>query len=129
MLRLILSGTFERFKELQVIIGHMGETLPMMMARCDTIFKPETTHLPRTISQTLQEQVFITTSGIFTQPPLMAAIATFGIDRILFSVDYPFSTNEQGRSFLAELALSPDELDKLSHGNADRLLNLKQMAL
>ena len=125
VLRLILSGTFERYPNLQLIIGHMGETLPVMMARCDTIFKQEMTRLPRTISETLQQQVFITTSGIFTQPPLLAALATFGIDRILFSVDYPFSTNEQGRAFLDSINLPPEDLNKIAHGNADRLLKLK----
>lgn len=114
VLRLILSGTFERYPNLQLIIGHMGEMLPMMMARCDTIFKPDMTHLPRTISQTLQQQVFITTSGIFTQPPLLAALGTFGIDRILFSVDYPYSTNEQGSTFLKEINLPPEDLEKIA---------------
>lgn len=126
VLRLILSGTFEKYPNLQLIIGHMGETLPVMMARCDNVFRPEMTHLPRTISQTLQQQVFITTSGIFTQPPLLAALATFGIDRILFSVDYPYSTNEQGRHFLDAINLPPGDLEKIAHGNADRLLKLRQ---
>jgi predicted TIM-barrel fold metal-dependent hydrolase len=94
------------------------------MARCDTIFKSEMTHLPRTISQTLQQQVYITTSGIFTQPPLLAALATFGVDRILFSVDYPYSTNEQGRSFLNSINLPPEDLEKIAHKSADRLLKL-----
>ncbi|WP_461103321.1 amidohydrolase family protein [Spirosoma koreense] len=125
VLRLILSGTFERHRGLQLIVGHMGEMLPVMMARCDTIFKPAMTHLPRTISQTLQQQVYLTTSGIFTQPPLLAALATFGVDRILFSVDYPYSTNEQGRNFLNAISLPPDDLAKIAHGNADRLLKLR----
>ncbi len=124
VLRLVLSGTFERFPNLQLIIGHMGETLPVMMARCDMILSPEMTHLPRTISQTLQQQVSITTSGIFTQPPLLAALATFGVDRILFSVDYPFSANEQGRAFLDSINLPPADVEKIAHGNADRLLKL-----
>ncbi|GAB3718038.1 amidohydrolase family protein [Spirosoma flavus] len=126
VLRLVLSGTFERYPNLQLIIGHMGETLPVMMARCDTIFTSEMTHLPRTISQTLQQQVFITTSGIFTQPPLMAALATFGIDRILFSVDYPYSTNEQGRAFLDGIKLPPEDVEKIAYKNADRLLKLTE---
>ncbi|GAB4042011.1 amidohydrolase family protein [Spirosoma jeollabukense] len=125
VLRLVLSGTFERFHNLQLIIGHMGETLPVMMARCDLIFSQEMTHLPRTISQTLQQQVYITTSGIFTQPPLLAALATFGVDRILFSVDYPFSANEQGRAFLNSINLPPTDVEKIAHGNADRLLKLR----
>lgn len=125
ILRLILSGTLEQYPNLQLIIGHMGETLPVMMARCDNVFRPEMTHLSRTISETLQQQVYITTSGIFTQPPLLAALALFGVDRILFSVDYPFSTNEQGRAFLDSIDLPPAALEKIAHGNADRLLKLR----
>lgn len=76
------------------------------------------------------DQVWITTSGIFTVPPFLAALAllTFGIDRILFSVDYPYAPNERGRAFLQSLSLSPADLAKLAHGNADRLLRLKVAA-
>jgi predicted TIM-barrel fold metal-dependent hydrolase len=125
VLRLILSGVFDLHPKLKLIIGHMGEMLPMMMARCDDKFKVNTVGVnQRSISRTLREQVYVTTSGIFTQPPLTAAIDTFGIDRILFSVDYPFSPNEDGRRFLDSLTLSEDGIQKISHGNADRLLKL-----
>jgi len=125
ILRLILAGTFDRYPRLKMIIGHMGEMLPMMMARCDEKFKVSTVgNNQRSVSQTLRDQVYITTSGIFTLPPLMAAIETFGMDRIMFSVDYPFSTNEEGRRFLDSVMLSEGDLQKMAHGNADRLLGL-----
>lgn len=124
ILRFILSGTLERYPDLKWIIGHMGEMLPVMMARCDNVLNPKLTGLPRTISQTLQQQVYITTSGIFTQPPLQAAIVTFGIDRILYSVDYPFSKNEQGKKFLNGIALPLTDINKIAYGNAKRLLKL-----
>jgi predicted TIM-barrel fold metal-dependent hydrolase len=125
ILRLILSGTLDRYPDLQLIIGHMGEMLPMMMARCDDKFKIQTAGLNRrAISQTLRDQVYITTSGLFTLPPLMTAIATFGIERILFSVDYPFSTNAVGRQFLDSLPLDEQDRQRLAYGNADRLLSL-----
>lgn len=125
ILRLIVSGTLDKYPGLKIIIGHMGEMLPMMMARCDSQFKvgKNGTH-QRSISQTLKDQVFITTSGIFTTPPLMTAIETFGIDNIMFSVDYPFSTNEEGKSFLENLPLSQTDINKITHENADKLLKL-----
>ncbi len=46
------------------------------------------------------------------------------IDRILFSVDYPFSRNDIARAFLDELPISPADKEKIAHGNADRLLKL-----
>jgi predicted TIM-barrel fold metal-dependent hydrolase len=54
----------------------------------------------------------------------MTAIDTFGIDHIMFSVDYPFSTNEQGKDFLKGMPLSSDQVEKIAHGNADILLKL-----
>jgi len=125
ILRLIVSGTLDRYPRLQLIIGHMGEMLPMMMARCDDKFKVGTVAAnSRTISQTLQDQVYVTTSGMFTWPPLQTALATFGVDRVLFSVDYPFSPMEDGRRFLDSLPLAPADVEKIAHGNADRLLKL-----
>jgi len=125
VLRMIVAGTMDKYPKLKLIIGHMGEMLPVMMARCDSSLGVERAGInQRYVSQTLRDQVYITTSGIFTNPPLVAAIDTFGIDNILFSVDYPFSTNEQGHKFLMNAPLSPEQLQKVAHGNADRLLGL-----
>lgn len=125
VLRLVLSGTLDRYPNLQLIIGHMGEGLPAMLARCDQAFGGETPRfLQRSVSQTILDQVYVTTSGFFTLPPFMAALLTFGADRILFSVDYPFSQNASGRAFLDSLPVSSADKIKIAHGNADRLLRL-----
>jgi predicted TIM-barrel fold metal-dependent hydrolase len=124
ILRLILSGTLEKYPRLKLIIGHMGETLPVMMARADMAVPMDQTQLPRSISQTLRDQVHITTSGIFTRPPLEAALATFGLDNILFSVDYPYAPNKPGHDFLTGLQLPPADIEKLAYKNADQLLGL-----
>jgi uncharacterized protein len=124
VLRLIISGTFDKYPKLKLIIGHMGEMLPMMMARCDDKFRINHAGInQRSVSQTLKEQVYITTSGVFTLPPLMIALETFGIDNVLFSVDYPFSTNEDGKRFLDNLPLSASEIQKIAYLNTERLLS------
>ena len=125
VLRLVVAGTLDRHPKLKLIIGHMGEMLPMMMARADLVFQHDIGHLKRPVTRTILDQVWITTSGIFDQPPFIAALQTFGIDRILFSVDYPFAPNAAGRRFLNTVALAPADKEKLSHGNADALLKLK----
>jgi hypothetical protein len=125
VLRLVLAGTLDRHPRLKLIIGHMGEGLPVMLARCDQTMEAYVQHLTRSVSRTILDQVWITTSGIFSEPPFLAALLTFGIDRILFSVDYPYAANEHGRAFLKSLSLSPADLAKLAHGNADRLLRLE----
>ena len=125
VLRMVVAGTLDRHPRLKLIIGHMGEMLPMMLARADKVFALDSGHLKRPISRTILDQVWITTSGIFDEPPFLAALLTFGIDRIMFSVDYPYSPDAMGREFLERIALAPADMDKLAHGNADALLKLK----
>jgi uncharacterized protein len=124
VLRLVLSGTLDRHPALKLIVGHMGEGLPAMLARCDQMFGQEIAHLRRSVSATILEQVWVTTSGLFTLPPFEVALAVFGIDRVLFSIDYPYSSNQQGREFLEALRLSRADFEKLAYRNADRLLRL-----
>jgi predicted TIM-barrel fold metal-dependent hydrolase len=125
LLRLVLAGTLDKHPKLKLIVGHMGEMLPVMLARIDAVFALDIGHLKRPISRAILDQVWITTSGVFTEPPFLAALQTFGIDRVLFSVDYPYAPNEPGRAFLNRVALSPADKAKLAHGNADVLLKLK----
>jgi predicted TIM-barrel fold metal-dependent hydrolase len=125
LLRMAVAGTLDRHPKLRLIIGHMGEMLPMMMARIDQVFQHDIEHLKRPITRAILDQVWLTTSGIFDQPPFIAALQTFGIDRILFSVDYPFAPNAAGRKFLNNVSLAPADKVKLAHGNADAVLKLK----
>jgi predicted TIM-barrel fold metal-dependent hydrolase len=125
LLRMVVAGTLDKHPKLKLIIGHMGEMLPMMLDRADNSFEHDIDHLKRPISRTILDQVWITTSGVFNEPPLLAALLTFGIDRIMFSVDYPYAPNARGRAFLDRISLAPDDMAKLTHGNADALLKLK----
>ena len=126
VLRLVLSGALDRHPKLKLIIGHMGEGLPAMFARCDQVFADEARdRLTRTVSRTITDQVWVTTSGFFSLPPLLPLLLTFGADRVMFSVDYPFSPNQRGRDFLDALPISPGDRIKLAHGNADQLLKLR----
>ena len=124
VLRLVLAGTLDKLPRLKLIIGHMGEMLPMMLARADEVFANDIAHLQRPIGQAIREQVWITTSGIFTAPPFLAALQTFGIDRIMFSVDYPYAANAKGRAFLDRISLAPADMEKLTWRNAAALLRL-----
>jgi len=126
ILRLLYAGIFDMYPNLNMIIGHMGEMLPMMMARSERAFKPGNGGAnQRSLTETFHQQVHITTSGFFTQPPLRIALDTFGVDNILFSIDYPFSTNEMGIGFLNAIDLPDEQVAKIAHGNADKLLGLR----
>lgn len=123
VLRLLAAGIFDKYPQLNILIGHMGEMLPMMWERSNRVFQPGNGGKnKRTLIDTFREQLYITTSGIFTQPPLQIAIETVGIDNILFSIDYPFSTCQMGIDFLHDIRLPADQVAKIAHGNADRIL-------
>lgn len=130
VLRLVLGGVFDRFPRLQLIIGHMGEALPFMLARADAVLRGRTAlEQPRTpvelsLAEYVQRNVQITTSGFFTNPPLRCALETIGADRILFAVDHPFSDGAEARRFLDQAPVSDEERNKIAHGNAERLLGL-----
>ena len=123
-LRLILSGVFDRFPKLKIIIGHMGENLPFSIARAEMVLGRGVADLKRSVSEYFCENFYLTTSGYFSTPPFLCMKQVVGIDHILFSVDYPFSANDVGRKFLDSLALSPEEMEKFAHGNAEKLLKL-----
>ena len=123
-LRLIISGVFDRFPRLKIIIGHMGENLPFSIARADAVFARGPKQLQRRVAEYFYEHFYITTSGYFTAPPFLCALQVIGADRILFSVDYPFSSNNVGRNFLDNLSVSSGDMEKISHRNAERLLEL-----
>ena len=124
-LRLICSGLFDRLPALQVIIGHMGEGLPYALARSSGALSGPA-GLWQPVADYFQTNISVTTSAYFTIPPLRCAREVIGIDRLMFSVDYPFSPNTSGRLFLDAAAAILDEADmrKLTHENAERLLHL-----
>jgi uncharacterized protein len=123
-LRLIVGGLFDRFPKLKIIIGHMGENLPFSIARAEMVLGRGTTNLQRSIGEYFCEHFYLTTSGYFTTPPFLCMQQVVGIDRIMFSVDYPFSPNTLGRKFLDSLAISPEDMEKIAHSNAEKLLKL-----
>jgi hypothetical protein len=123
-LRLMISGLFDRFPRLNIIIGHMGEDLPFSIARAEAVLSRGVNHLKRRLGEYFQEHFYITTSGYFTVPPLLCTMQVVGADHILFSVDYPYSPNTVGRKFLDALPVGHDDLQKISHGNAERLLKV-----
>jgi hypothetical protein len=124
VLRMVMGRVFERFPELQVIVGHMGENLPFSLARADERLTPVATGLSTTVAETVLQHVHLTTCGYTTDPPLLCALMVFGADRMLFSVDYPFSDSPKASAFLRDAPLSPADKLKIAHGNAGHLLRL-----
>jgi hypothetical protein len=124
VLRMVLGGVFERHPELSLVVGHMGEMLPFMLQRVDDNLPPKVTGLELLPSEYVLRNVHITSSGLFSIPPLQCALMVFGVERVLFSVDWPYAPNEDGRRLLDTAPLSPGDMALFAHGNAERLLGL-----
>jgi uncharacterized protein len=124
MLRMVCAGVFDRYPDLRVVIGHMGEMLPFMLGRIDSTLGPEANVLERSPSDVLASSVYVSTSALFTLPPLVCTLMTIGIDRLLFAVDWPFSSNHAGARLLDLAPLSKHDLEKLAHKNAEKLFGV-----
>ncbi|HLI21371.1 MAG TPA: amidohydrolase family protein [Stellaceae bacterium] len=122
-LRMVLSGVFERYPKLQIILGHMGETLPFLIHR-----ETETMHALTDDGKTFRDifcnHFYITTSGYYSTPALNFTITEMGIDRVLFSVDYPYVDSKAGTDWMAALQLNAADKGKILGGNAKRLMRL-----
>ena len=121
-IRFVLSGVFDKHPGLKVIIGHLGEGLPFYLWRISHGLRGSMKE--KTFREIFCEHFWITTSGFFSDPALVCCMMEMGIDRILFSVDYPFMDNPPGAEWIKTLPLSAEDREKLLNGNARRLLKL-----
>jgi predicted TIM-barrel fold metal-dependent hydrolase len=127
MMRLILSGVFDRFPRLRIILGHLGEALPFLMTRMDFPYiKPwfnpdDRPKLERKPSVVLKENVYVTTSGNYYEPAFMCTFEAMGIDRILLGTDYPYEDPAECLLFLEGLPIRRGHKEKIFHLNASRM--------
>jgi uncharacterized protein len=124
VLRLVLSGAFDHFPKLQIIIGHLGEGLPFMLPRLELGFPAALTKLNRPVPDYLRENVHYTISGFNWTSAFLELLFQVGVDRIMFSADYPYASMTQARGFLEQLPVSPLDRARIAHGNAEQLLHL-----
>ena len=124
VLRMILGGVFDRHPRLQLIMGHLGETLPFMLERLDHTMPPQATGLDRSIGAYLRENVHYTFSGFNYLPPFLNLLMEVGVDRIMFSADYPYASMAEARTFLERIPVSPAERERVAHRNAETLLGI-----
>jgi predicted TIM-barrel fold metal-dependent hydrolase len=125
-LRIIYGGVFDEYPGASLTLGHMGELLPFQMARLDSRYgqvPPEhrVQHLP---SHYLRNNVYVTTSGVHSHAALIGAALAVGVDRVLFAIDYPYESTTEAVEFLRSAPYAPADLERIAHGNAERILRL-----
>jgi|tagenome__1003787_1003787.scaffolds.fasta_scaffold20946421_2 predicted TIM-barrel fold metal-dependent hydrolase len=124
-LRLIVSGLFDRFPSLQVVLGHLGEGLPFQTYRLEQRLKRRAdVSLRRLPTVVLRENFFVTVSGNYHTPSLVGVLSELGPDRVMFAVDHPFEDVADGADWFDALDLDDDVRSKIAAGNAQRLLQL-----
>ena len=131
-LRLMCSGLFDAHPRLAIILGHMGEGLPFNMWRCDNRNKwlgmPPKYPAKRLLRDYFNENFWITISGNFSTPALMASILEIGADRILFSTDWPFENVDHAAQWFDAAPISDADRRKIGRDNAVRLFKLDGIA-
>lgn len=123
VLRMVLGGVFDAHPELQIVVGHLGESLPSMFQRVD-VMAPAMTKLKKPVSAYLSENVHYTFSGFNFLSTFLDLLLQVGVDRILFSTDHPYQSMAEGRAFLDRLPVSAADRERIAHGNAERLFRI-----
>ena len=126
-LRLVFSGVFDAFPKLTFILGHLGEGLPFMLHRIQdqTQLAAKRRGLKRMPSEYLRENLVVTCSGNFSTAAFVCAVTALGIDKVLFSVDWPYECNLAAVEFLKRQTLDPQDAAKVAHLNAERVFRLE----
>ncbi len=128
-IRLILSGTFDRLPNLQIVLGHWGEMIPLYLERVSAAASLAK-GLKRTPADYFREHFYIAPSGIWSWQMLTHALAEVGADRIVFAIDYPFQHPLKGeaRAFLENAPIAEDDKHKIGYRNLERLLKLSSQS-
>ena len=125
--RLYASGLFDKFPKLKLVIGHDGEMLPFMIDRVDRFVHWKGKQ--RGFRTVWDENIWVTTSGMFSMGPLECLLRTKAVDKVLFSIDYPFENTRDGVNFLDTVrksgVVSEEGFLKIAYRNAESLLKVK----
>ena len=119
--RLVLAGVFDRMPRLQVILGHWGELVLFYAERLAAMDR--VSGLAHPIATYLRRNLHVTASGMFLPHYLERAAAVVGVDRLLFSTDYPYQyrPGRDARRFLETCGLDGPAKAGLAHGAWERL--------
>jgi 2,3-dihydroxybenzoate decarboxylase len=132
ILRIILAGVFDRFPNLQMVVGHLGEGLPFWLFRIDFMHRAmvkakryaSVNALKRRPSEYLRENFHVTTSGMAWEPAILHTQCVLGVDRVLYAMDYPYQFVPEEVKVTDGLPISGEDKQKLYQLNAERVFSL-----
>ena len=132
LLRIILAGVFDRFPRLRMVVGHLGEGLPYWFFRIDFFHRANVAtnryanvkKLAKKPSDYLRENVWVTTSGMAWEPPILYCQRLLGVDRVLYAMDYPYQFVPEEVKVTDNLPIGNADKKKLYQTNAERVFKL-----
>jgi 5-carboxyvanillate decarboxylase len=133
VLRLIVSGVFDRFPKLRVVIGHMGEALPYWLFRLDYRYRatlnsnryPNWKPLRGVPSDYMRQNIFVTCSGMPWGPAITFAQQVLGAERVLYAMDYPYQFEKSEVQACDDIVMSDADKKLFFQTNAEQVFNLK----
>ncbi|MCW3837588.1 amidohydrolase family protein [Sphingomonas canadensis] len=132
-LRIIVAGVFDRFPKLQLVLGHVGESLPFTLYRLDYMHQASFASgryetmpaLKRRVSDYMRDNFHYTNSGVAWEPPIRFLQETIGVDRVMYAMDYPYQYKPEEVGELEAMGISAEAKQAFFQDNARRLFKLK----
>jgi 5-carboxyvanillate decarboxylase len=133
-MRLILSGLFDKYPGLKIILGHLGEGIPYWLWRIDTQWQVAKhaflesadfySNFKKSPAQYFRDNFYVTTSGMFWEPVLKFVCSVLGADKVMFATDYPYEVTREATEFIESVQIDNADRKKICHLNAERILKL-----
>jgi len=126
--KLIMSGIFDEMPKLTIMLGHLGEALPFLIARLDNRVKKVANSPIKCVREPgyyIRNNILVTTSGNMLTEAFLCTRDVLGIDRILMGTDYPHESAEEMVTFLEELPISAIEREAVYYKNAEEKLGIR----
>jgi len=128
-LRLIGSGLFDEFPKLRIVLGHLGEGIPVQLWRIDGrngwMKEPHHYAAKKGVGDYFRKHFHLTTSGNFHTPSLDNVVAEMGADRVMFSVDWPFEAVDEAALWFDKAEIGEADRKKIGRDTAVKLFKLK----
>lgn len=130
-MRLIVGGVFDKFPNLKIVLGHMGEAVPYWLYRIDYMYDVYTSRgrdahkIKRKPSEYVKDNFLITSSGVNDHNVLKYCHSALGPNNIMFAIDYPYQETEGAARFMQTAPLPEQDVEKIAHGNAERIFHIK----
>lgn len=128
--RLILSGLFDRFPNLQIILGHWGQSMIFYLERIDGLSRFTKERLKKPVADYVRQNFYISPSGILNQQYLKWTLEVMGPERVLFATDYLYKLlpDNGARDFFQQSGLDTKTQNLIAAGNWQRLTgNIKSI--